>query len=235
MVDKVTDSAPNRPFIITIDGPSGSGKGTIATRVAASLGFHRLDSGALYRVLALHCMQQQIDIEADGCEHFYELAENLPVVFESLENQEVILLGEQDVSRAVRTEEVGNAASILAAKPSVRKGLLARQHTFLKPPGLVADGRDMGTVVFPDADLKIFLDASDAERARRRAKQLSLQQESDKIDGLLRTIQERDERDRQRSIAPLQPADEAVYIDSTNLTIDTIVDNVQQLVKRLRS
>jgi cytidylate kinase len=216
--------------IIAIDGPSGSGKGTIARRVAGALGFHLLDSGALYRLVALAGDRRGLG-EADEAGHA-EIARSLPVQFgEDERGGERILLDGADVSLDIRTEVAGAAASRVAAMPGVRKALLERQRVFARPPGLVADGRDMGTVVFPGADLKIYLTASAEERARRRHNQLKEKGLTVTIADLSQEIRERDLRDSTRPVAPLRPAEDAVLLDSTGLSIEQVVDQVLALAR----
>jgi len=206
--------------VITIDGPSGSGKGTATAMVANTLKWQVLDSGALYRILALAAGQAAI--ECDDEEALRNLATSLPVEFSG----ERILLSGEDVSRAIRNEQVGTFASQIAALPGVREGLLQRQHDFRQPPGLVADGRDMGTVIFPDAPLKIFLTASAEERARRRYLQLKQAGETVNLADLVGEIRARDERDTKRSLSPLKPAEDAVVMDSTTMTIEQVVERI---------
>ena len=202
--------------IITIDGPSGSGKGTIAQRLAEQLDWRLLDSGAIYRVLGL--MVERAGIGVDQVSKIEKLAESMPLTFD----QGRVYLGQEDVSQAIRTETAGNLASKVAAIPVVRTALLAWQRDYARLPGLVADGRDMGTVVFPQAGLKIFLTASAEERAQRRYKQLKEKGLSVNLADLAAEIQERDARDSSRSVAPLKPADTAVVVDSTSMTIDEV-------------
>jgi cytidylate kinase len=217
--------------ILTIDGPSGSGKGTIARRVADALGLHLLDSGALYRLVALAGARQ--GVAPDDAEGHAAVARQLDVEFGmDGEGEERILLAGDDVTRQIRTEAAGAEASRVAAMPAVRAALLDRQHAFARPPGLVADGRDMGTVVFPAAPLKIFLTASAEERARRRHKQLKEKGLTVNIADLSREIRERDLRDSSRPVAPLRPAEDAVILDSTGLGIEQVVDAVLALARR---
>lgn len=227
----MSDQAP----VLTIDGPGGSGKGTLCRRVQQELGWHLLDSGAIYRAFAIAADRRGLG--PDDIDALRELASKLDVSFGDggSGSSEVFVDGE-DVSLQLRSEATGNLASRLAVIPEVRSALLARQRNFRRPPGLVADGRDMGTVVFPDATLKIFLTASADERARRRHKQLKEQGVSGNLSTLLREITERDERDASRVVAPLMPAQDAEVIDTTGLTIDTVVRQVMTLVeKRLGS
>ena len=213
--------------VITIDGPGGSGKGTLAGMLAARLGWHLLDSGALYRLLALAAQNHGADLTNE--EMLTGLAAHLDVQFiaaEGDQEQRTVLEGE-DVSRAIRTETIGAGASRVAALPAVRQALLARQQAFREAPGLVADGRDMGTVVFPDAQLKIFLTASPEIRAERRYRQLLEKGETASLAGLLDEIIARDEPDMNRSIAPLRPADDAILIDSSHMSIENVLETVQ--------
>jgi cytidylate kinase len=206
--------------VIAVDGPAASGKGTVAAGVAEALGFHLLDSGSLYRLVALKALESSIaaDAEAD----LARIAAGLDVAFRP---GNIVLEG-REVTEAIRGEAVSAAASKVAVHPEVRRALLARQRGFRRPPGLVADGRDMGTVVFPDALLKVFVTASPEERARRRYKQLIEKGISSTIDGLLRDIRERDARDAGRAAAPLRPADDAVIMDTTDMAIAAAVEFV---------
>lgn len=216
--------------VLTVDGPGGSGKGTICQLVAEKLGWHLLDSGALYRVTALAAKHHGVALENEaGLE---VLAKHLDVQFKSgAEGIDVILEGEV-VNRDIRTEEAGAAASKVAAYPKVREALLARQRDFQQAPGLVADGRDMGTVVFPDADVKIYLTASAEERALRRYNQLKEKGIESKIAGLLQDIQARDDRDMNRAVAPLRPATDALIIESTHMSIEQVLDAVLTEVRQ---
>ena len=222
--------APLTAPVIAIDGPSGSGKGTIARRVAADLGFHLLDSGALYRLVALVGSREGLD--PDDQPGHARVAETLDVVFGvDGTGDEVIWLDEEDVTHAIRTETAGAAASRVAAMPPVRTALLRRQHAFARAPGLVADGRDMGTVVFPSAVLKIFLTASSEERAARRHKQLKQKGLTVNLADLSQEILERDRRDSNRPVAPLRPAADARIVDSTGLTVEQVVGQVLALAR----
>lgn len=213
--------------IITIDGPSGSGKGTVSRRVAARLGWHLLDSGALYRLVAFAAAQRGLDFSNEPAHA--QIAANLDVKFATAPEAEQIWLEGREVSLLIRTEQAGEGASRVAAMPAVRAALLQRQQAFAQPPGLVADGRDMGTVVFPAAQLKIFLTASAEERARRRYNQLKDKGLSASLAALSLEIAERDRRDASRPISPLRPADDAVMVDSTSMSIDAVVARVLEL------
>jgi CMP/dCMP kinase len=215
--------------IITVDGPSGSGKGTVSRLVADRLGWHLLDSGALYRLVAYAGQQRglQLDDEAGHA----AIAGHLNVRFGlGPDGQEQIWLEGREVSTAIRSEQTGDGASRVAAMPAVRAALLGRQRAFAALPGLVADGRDMGTVVFPTADLKIYLTASAEERARRRYNQLKDKGLGANLAALSLEIAERDRRDASRPIAPLRPADDAVIVDSTTMTIEAVLARVLELV-----
>lgn len=214
--------------IITIDGPSGSGKGTIARRVADQLGWHLLDSGALYRLVAL--AGERRGVARDDQAGFERIAQQLDVRFGlAADGGEQVWLEGEEVSTAIRTEQAGEGASQVAAMPGVRAALLERQRAFAMLPGLVADGRDMGTVVFPSAALKIYLTASAEERARRRYNQLKDKGLDANLAALSLDIAERDRRDASRPIAPLKPADDALIVDSTSMTIDAVLARVLEL------
>lgn len=216
--------------VIAVDGPSGSGKGTLAMRLAERLGWHLLDSGALYRIVAYAGLQRGIDLD-DG-EVLAALVGDLVITFAPGIDGVTVTLDGEDVSQAIREEAVSAGASRVATLKVVREALMTLQHGFAKAPGLVADGRDMGTVVFPDAELKIYLDASPEIRAQRRHKQLKDKGLGVSLRGLLESIGERDERDRTRAVSPLEPAPDAVVIDSSALSADDVLTTVWQLVER---
>jgi CMP/dCMP kinase len=216
--------------VITVDGPSGAGKGTISHMLADTLGWHLLDSGALYRVTGQACLIE--GVSWDDHPAVTEIARHLQVSFSASETGEILVAYKgTDVSREIRTEEGGRGASTVAAIGTVREALLARQREFSRPPGLVADGRDMGTVVFPAAPLKFFLTASADERAERRYKQLIAKGESVSLPRLLEDIKERDERDSNREVSPLVPAEDAIVIDSTATPITEVFALVMQKVR----
>ena len=218
----------NSVKIITIDGPSGSGKGTISRILAEQLGFHYLDSGALYRLLGLVAVRHGIEISINA--DLTQLAKNMDVSFQAkADGHNIVLLEGEDVTDELRTEETGALASRVAENPRVRSALLERQHQFARLPGLVADGRDMGTKVFPEAQLKIFLTASIEERASRRYKQLLEKGENVKLRALEEQVRSRDERDMNRETSPLAAAADAVEVDSSDLTIQEAVDSVRNL------
>ena len=218
--------------VIAIDGPSGAGKGTIARRVAEALGYHLLDSGALYRLTAISAAAR--DVALDDAEQLAAVARDLDVRFDSYEDgSECIWLNDVDVTSKVREESTGAGASMVAAIPEVREALFVRQRGFQMPPGLVADGRDMGTHVFVDASLKIFLTASAEERARRRHKQLKDKGIDVSLAALSRDIEGRDQRDSERSVAPLRPATDARILDSSGHSIEAVTQTVLDWVKEL--
>ncbi|MCD9461657.1 (d)CMP kinase [Photobacterium phosphoreum] len=210
--------------VITVDGPSGAGKGTLCMLLAEKLGWNLLDSGAIYRVLALAALHHGVDTESEDA--LVPLAAHLDVQFVAEGELVRVILEGEDVSDTLRTEKVGNAASKVAALPRVREALLRRQRAFNEQPGLVADGRDMGTVVFTSAEVKIFLDASAEERATRRMNQLQKKGLDVSFTSLLSEIQERDYRDRNRAVAPLRPADDALVLDSTEMSIEQVLEKV---------
>ncbi len=220
--------------VITIDGASGTGKGTVTQIIAKRLGWNLLDSGALYRVLALAALKHGVSFDNEKV--LYVLASNLDVQFVASEVYAPprILLEGQDVTTTIRTEKIGNAASKVGILPTVRVALLSRQRAFRQPPGLATDGRDMGTVVFPDAELKIFLTASPKERATRRYKQLKASGIDVNLSDLVEELCERDQRDQERAIAPLRPAEDAVCIDTDHLTIEQVVERILLEVKEVR-
>ncbi|WP_168416410.1 (d)CMP kinase [Acinetobacter indicus] len=209
--------------IITIDGPSGSGKGTLAAKLAAHYQFHLLDSGALYRLLGLSLhkadLLESLSNELSKC---IEIATNLDIKFQSTATGTQVMLDGEDVSQTIRTERVGEYASKVAAIPELRTALLARQRAFAQAPGLVADGRDMATSIFPEAQAKIYLTASAESRAQRRVKQLQGMGLDAKINDILANIEARDKRDMEREVAPLKPAVDAYIIDSSDLSIDEV-------------
>jgi cytidylate kinase len=217
------------PTVITVDGPSGSGKGTLSQLLAKKIGYHLLDSGALYRLVALATLKQRIDIQDQQAVE--KVAAQLDVHFDTAGDQTRVLLSSEDVTNAIRSETISKSASVVAAYPGVRAALLKRQRDFRQLPGLVADGRDMGTTVFPDADLKIFLTASAEARAQRRYRQLTEKGETVDLEGLIKDIQERDERDSNRTVSPLKPAPDAVLLDSTQMTIQEVLEAMLNLVK----
>ncbi|TFG86978.1 MAG: (d)CMP kinase [Chromatiales bacterium] len=212
--------------VLAIDGPGGAGKGTISRLVASRLGWHLLDSGALYRLVALDAIQRGVPLDAEAA--LALLATRLDAQFQARGDQARVLLNGADVTDAIRSESAGDGASRVAALPGVRRALIQRQRDFRQPPGLVADGRDMGAVVFPDADLKVFLTASVDERARRRHKQLKDKGIDVSLSDLSRDMVERDRRDSERSVAPLKPSDDAWILDTTGMEIPAVVTVVLQ-------
>lgn len=216
--------------VIAIDGPSGSGKGTVARRVARVFGWHLLDSGALYRLIALAGLRRRL--VADDVAGHARLAATIDIDFAvGADDEEKVLLDGEDVTRALRAEETGETASRVAAWPELRSALLGRQRAFARPPGLVADGRDMGSIVFRDAGLKLFLTASPRERARRRYNQLKEKGLSVSLAALSAEIAERDRRDATRPVAPLVAVPDAIVVDSTALSIEEVVERVVTLAR----
>lgn len=214
--------------VITIDGASGTGKGTITHCIAKKLGWNFLDSGVLYRVLAFAAEKHGILLEDEAA--LTTLAEQLDILFSS----EAILFEGQEITDLIRTEKIGNSASKASVFPGVRTALLSRQRAFQKMPGLVADGRDMGTVVFPDAEVKIFLTASPEERARRRYNQLNMKGIHVNLAALTEELRERDRRDQERAVAPLKPALDAVLINTDPLTIEEVVERVMRALEKAK-
>lgn len=217
--------------VITIDGPSGAGKGTISQCVAEALGWHMLDSGSLYRLTALAATLDGVDLADEQA--LADLAIRLDVVFEPTPDGLKILLRDNDVSAVIRVEAIGMKASKVAALPAVRAALLARQRDFAVAPGLVADGRDMGTTVFPQAKLKIFMTASAEARAERRYKQLMDKGFSASLPALVADLKARDEQDSQRSVSPLMPAPDAIFLDTTTMRIDDVTKQVLAWAKQI--
>jgi len=213
--------------ILTIDGTSGVGKGTAAAKIAQTLGWNLLDSGAIYRSLAVAAFQENIELNQEVM--LSKLAGNLDLRFEAHDGEVKVFLNNQEITKNIRSEEAGNTASKIAVFQLVRAALLARQRAFAQPRGLVADGRDMGTVVFPEAWLKIFLTASIEERAKRRYKQLKKKGIDTPLSDLITALNERDARDRSRAVAPLQPASDAIIIDTSHLSVDEVINQIMHL------
>ena len=220
--------------VICLDGPSGVGKGTICLAVAEKLGWHILDSGSLYRITALQVERLFPDTKVDSIDvsQVGDIAKNLSVSYGQKNNELAIFLDGEAITQLIRSENIGNKASQIAAIPAVREALLARQRAFLTNPGLVADGRDMGTVVFPQAVLKIYLTASAEERAKRRYKQLKDKGIDVNLSNLVEELRQRDERDMNRETAPLKPASDAIIIDTTSLDIKQVTDEVMDWVSQ---
>ncbi|QLB14779.1 cytidylate kinase [Mannheimia granulomatis] len=220
-------------IVITVDGPSGAGKGTLCHALAEKLGFDFLDSGALYRITALSAVNKGISLEDE--DSLADVGRNLNIQFLPQNGEISVILDGENVGDQIRTAQAGQNASKVAAFPKVREALLARQRAFSTERGLIADGRDMGTVVFPDARIKLFLDASAQERAKRRVKQLQEKGFNANFDKILAEIEERDFRDRNREVAPLVPAKDALLLDSTHLSIDDVIkqalDYIAQYIK----
>lgn len=215
----------NLPPVITLDGPSGTGKGTVSQMLAQKLNWHYLDSGSMFRILAYAAFQKHITLEDENT--LAHLAETLDATFHSCSDNNLrILLSGEDITYAIRTEQISQIASQIAVYAKVRTTLANQQRTFRKSPGLVTDGRDMGTIIFPDATIKFFLDASAEERARRRYLQLKKQGINVSLADVLKDIQQRDERDQSRTLAPLKPANDAIIIDTTLLSVEQVFDEV---------
>ncbi|HDL4415883.1 TPA: (d)CMP kinase [Mannheimia haemolytica] len=211
-----------KKIVITVDGPSGAGKGTLCQALAEKLGFDFLDSGALYRITALSAIKKEVPLDDE--EKLAEVGRNLDIQFLPENGEIQVILEGENVGDLIRTAEAGQNASKVAAFPLVREALLERQRAFSSEKGLIADGRDMGTVVFPDAQIKLFLDASAEERTKRRVKQLQEKGFNANFDEILAEIKERDFRDRNRSVAPLVPAKDALLLDSTHLSIEDVIN-----------
>ncbi|MCX2961480.1 (d)CMP kinase [Rodentibacter caecimuris] len=220
-------------IIITVDGPSGAGKGTLCYALAEKLGYALLDSGAIYRVTALAALKSAVDLSDEFA--LAELAGNLDIQFVPQDGEVKILLNGENVSRLIRTQETADAASKIAVFPQVRMALLQLQRDFAKNNNLIADGRDMGTVVFPNAQIKLFLDASAEERAKRRYKQLQSKGISGNFAQILVEIKERDFRDRNREVAPLKPAEDALLLDSTTLSIDDVIAQAMAYIQQRKN
>lgn len=219
------NNSHTKPFVVTIDGPAGSGKGTISKLVSKTLGFHYLDSGAIYRIIALNANTESLD--TNQITQILELIDGLEINFAD----EKVFLGSKDITDLIRSELIGKFASEIAKNELIREKILGLQKSFFKPPGLVADGRDMGTVVFPEAKVKIFLTASIEERANRRYKQLILKENNVNLTDLFETIKLRDESDTNRKISPLKAANDAFLIKTDNLSITQSFEKVMEIIR----
>lgn len=219
-----------KKVVITVDGPSGAGKGTLCYALAQKLNFNLLDSGAVYRILALAAQMNNISFDDEDA--LATLGEDLDIQFIPQDNEVKVILNGKNVGDQIRTAEMGLNASKVAAYPKVRKAVLQRQRDFSTEQGLIADGRDMGTVVFPNAQIKLFLDASAEERAKRRVNQLQSKGFNANFDKILAEIKERDNRDRNRAVAPLKPADDALLLDSTSLTIEEVINQALEYIQK---
>ena len=219
------NNSHTKPFVVTIDGPAGSGKGTISKLVSKTLGFHYLDSGAIYRIIALNANTESLD--TNQITQILELIDGLEINFAD----EKVFLGSKDITDLIRSELIGKFASEIAKNELIREKILGLQKSFFKPPGLVADGRDMGTVVFPEAKVKIFLTASIEERTNRRYKQLILKENNVNLTDLFETIKLRDESDTNRKISPLKAANDAFLIKTDNLSITQSFEKVMEIIR----
>lgn len=231
LLSVLTTPTPLKPPVITLDGPSGTGKGTLCYLIAKELGWHYLDSGASFRILAHAAVEKGVNVQHEIALQKLAAALDFEFVETSTSNEMQVLVEGVDVTAAIRTEDCGNTASKIAIFPAVRQTLLARQRAFRKWPGLVTDGRDMGTVIFPDASLKFFLNADTKERAQRRFLQLKKKGVHARLDSILQDLEERDRRDQDRGTAPLKPAEDALFVDTTHLDIDASFAELMRCIK----